>query len=72
MYSQNSSSGDTSSSIFFDIGTDIDMAQINVQNSVNMALPTLPEEVKRTGITIRKQSLELFINYCHSISKWSL
>jgi multidrug efflux pump len=61
MYSQNSASGDTSLSIFFDIGTDADMAQINVQNRVNIALPQLPQEVQRTGVTVKKQTTNFLL-----------
>ncbi len=42
--------------ITFDLGTDIDMAQVLVQNRVNIAQPRLPEEVKRQGIIVNKQS----------------
>ena len=56
MYSQNSSSGDMSLSVFFEIGSNIDMAQINVQNRVNTALPQLPPEVQRTGVIVKKQT----------------
>lgn len=56
MYSQNSSSGDMVLNVFFDIGTDVDLAQVNVQNRVNMAQPQLPADVKRNGIVVQKQS----------------
>jgi hydrophobe/amphiphile efflux-1 (HAE1) family protein len=56
MYSQNSSSGDMILSIFFDIGTDINMAQVNVQNRVSMAMPQLPPQVQYQGITLEKQT----------------
>jgi hydrophobe/amphiphile efflux-1 (HAE1) family protein len=56
MFSQSSSSGDVALSIFFDIGTNIDMAQVNVQNRINLALPRLPEEVKRFGVKVSKES----------------
>jgi len=56
MYSQNSSTGNLMINVFFDIGTDPDMAQINVQNRVNLALPLLPEQVQRTGVRIQKQT----------------
>lgn len=42
--------------ITFNLGTDIDMAQVLVQNRVNIAQPRLPEEVKRQGIIVNKQS----------------
>lgn len=56
MYSQNASSGAMALSVYFDIGTDPDQAQINVQNRVNLALPQLPEEVQKVGVTVEKQS----------------
>lgn len=56
MYSQSSSSGDMVLNVFFDIGTEIEQAQIDVQNQVNLAMPQLPEDVRKQGITIKKQS----------------
>ncbi|MBK7108804.1 MAG: multidrug efflux RND transporter permease subunit [Bacteroidetes bacterium] len=54
--SASSSSGRSNVSVVFDMGTDIDIATVDVQNRVNVALPTLPEEVKRLGITVRKRN----------------
>jgi HAE1 family hydrophobic/amphiphilic exporter-1 len=42
--------------VTFDVGTDLDMAQVLVQNRVAIAEPQLPDEVKRQGITVNKQS----------------
>lgn len=56
MFSQNSSSGNSVISVYFDIGTDIDLAQINVQNAVNLAMAQLPEEVRRMGVVVNKQT----------------
>lgn len=56
MYSQNSATGNMVMNIFFDIGSDPNMAQINVQNRVSMALPQLPENVQRTGVSVQKQT----------------
>lgn len=61
MYSQSASSGDMSLSIFFDIGTDINTAQVNVQNRVNLALPQLPQEVQRNGINVQKQTPNILL-----------
>lgn len=61
MNSQSSSSGDLALSIFFEIGTDIDQAQINVQNKVNIVVPRLPYDVQRQGITIQKQSSNILL-----------
>lgn len=56
MSSQSSSSGEMSLKVFFEIGTNVDMAQVNVQNRVNTALALLPPEVQRNGITVKKQA----------------
>lgn len=61
MYSQNSSSGDMSLSVFFEIGSDVDLAQINVQNRVSLAMSQLPVEVQRQGITIKKQTPSILL-----------
>lgn len=54
--SGSSSSGKSNISVVFDVGTDIDIATVDVQNRVNVALPTLPEDVKRLGVTVRKRN----------------
>lgn len=56
MYSQNSATGAMNLNVFFEIGSDANMAQVNVQNRVNLALPQLPEEVQRSGVTVTKQT----------------
>ncbi|OED44308.1 RND transporter [Endozoicomonas sp. (ex Bugula neritina AB1)] len=48
--------GSVSITITFESGTDDDVAQINVQNRVSAAEPKLPEEVRRMGVNVRKQS----------------
>jgi multidrug efflux pump len=45
--------------VTFALGTDIDIAQVQVQNRVNQALPRLPEEVRRLGVTTVKSSPDL-------------
>lgn len=45
--------------VTFKVGTDVDVAQIHVQNRVALALPRLPEEVRRLGIEVRKRSPSL-------------
>lgn len=59
--SQSTSDGAVSISVTFDIGTDIDKAQVLVQNRVAVAEPRLPEEVRRTGVVVRKNSPDLLI-----------
>src|SRR5262245_4401574 len=52
--SASSSSGALQISVTFAVGTDPDIAVINVQNRVQSALPLLPEEVRRQGVTVAK------------------
>lgn len=54
--SNSTSSGQSSINVVFDIGTDVNIASVDVQNRVNVALPTLPDEVKRLGITVLKRN----------------
>ena len=54
--SNSTSSGQSSINVVFDIGTDVDIASVDVQNRVNVALPKLPDEVKRLGITVLKRN----------------
>lgn len=56
MYSQSSASGILNLNVFFDIGTDIDKAQIDVQNKVNLVMSQLPLDVQRQGLKVQKQS----------------
>ncbi|MDB6055087.1 MAG: transporter, hydrophobe/amphiphile efflux family [Verrucomicrobiales bacterium] len=59
MFSQSTSDGVMTLTITFKLGTDIDKAQVQVQNRVNQALPKLPEDVRRLGVTTIKQSPDL-------------
>ncbi len=61
MYSQSTDDGALSLSVTFEIGTDIDKAQVLVQNRVSAAEPRLPEEVRRTGVTVNKRSPDLLL-----------
>ncbi len=56
MSSTSSSSGTYRLTITFEVGTDIDMATVLVQNRVNIALNSLPAEVTQQGVTVQKQS----------------
>ncbi len=47
--------------VSFEIGTDLDMATVLVQNRVSIALAKLPEEVKRLGVTTKKQSTNIVL-----------
>src|SRR5690606_18394502 len=50
------SSGTLTITTTFEIGTDLDQATFNVSNRMNIALPRLPEEVRRTGVIVQKRS----------------
>ena len=61
MYSQNSSTGTMTLDIYFEIGTNADMAKVNVQNLVNQAQSQLPFEVQKEGISITKQTPNILL-----------
>lgn len=56
MSSNSSASGVYSLTVTFEVGTDIDMATVMVQNRVNSVMASLPEAVKQQGVTVQKQS----------------
>jgi Cu/Ag efflux pump CusA len=51
MFSRSTTDGVMSLTVTFKLGTDIDKAQVQVQNRVAQALPKLPEEVRQLGVT---------------------
>lgn len=59
MFSQATADGVMTLTITFKLGTDVDQAQVDVQNRVSQALPKLPEEVRQLGVTTTKQSPDL-------------
>ena len=61
MYSQNSSTGTMTLDVYFAIGTNADMAKVNVQNLVNQAQAQLPEEVQKQGVSILKQTPNILL-----------
>ncbi len=61
MKSENTADGRTSLTVTFEQGTDIDLAQILVQNRVALAEPFLPQEVQRQGINVKKNSPDLMM-----------
>ncbi len=56
MTSNSTNSGAMSLTVNFEIGTDINIAALDVQNRVGIAQPTLPQEVQRLGLTVRKRN----------------
>lgn len=55
------SSGTLTITATFEIGTEIDRATFNVSNRLNIALPRLPDEVRRTGIVVQKRSNDILL-----------
>ena len=56
MNSTSSANGDMALTVYFKVGTDPDQAMINVNNRVQGATATLPEDVRRYGVTVDKKS----------------
>src|SRR5215468_6866639 len=61
MSSQSTTDGQMQLTITFKLGTDLDMAQVVVQNRVAIAEPRLPEDVRRLGVTTIKSSPDLLM-----------
>jgi multidrug efflux pump len=61
MFSQATADGVMTLTITFGLGTDLDKAQVQVQNRVSQALPRLPQEVQRLGVTTDKTSPDLLM-----------
>jgi HAE1 family hydrophobic/amphiphilic exporter-1 len=61
MSSTCASDGSFRLTVTFEIGTDLDKAQVLVQNRLAVALPRLPQEVQRQGVTARKQSTNIIM-----------
>src|ERR1700730_915631 len=55
MSSQSSNDGTYSLTVTFALGTDVNLAQVLVQNRVAIAQPQLPDVVKATGVTVKKR-----------------
>src|SRR5207302_6561389 len=61
MVSQSTGNGALSINVVFKPGTNIDQAQVLVQNRVSVALPRLPQEVQRVGVTVKKSPPDLML-----------
>ena len=59
--SSSSSNGTLTITLTFEVGSDINNATINTNNRVQIALPRLPEEVRRTGVLVQKRSLDILL-----------
>ncbi len=56
MTSTSSSTGQMTITVYFDLDTDPDIAQVQVQNRVNLAAPQLPDAVQQYGVSVQKKS----------------
>ncbi len=56
MTSTSSNTGQLTITVYFELGTDPDNAQVQVQNRVNLAAPSLPEAVTKYGVSVQKKS----------------
>jgi hydrophobe/amphiphile efflux-1 (HAE1) family protein len=56
LQSNSTSNGQMSMTVNFEVGTDINIAALDVQNRVGIAQPTLPQEVQRLGLVVRKRN----------------
>lgn len=61
MSSQSANDGTYTLTVTFELGTNLDDAQVQVQNRVNLALPTLPDVVKQTGVSVKKKSPSILL-----------
>ncbi len=61
MSSNSTSSGQSSINVNFEIGTDVNNAAVEVQNRVSIAQPSLPDAVKRLGLTVRKRNPSIMV-----------
>jgi multidrug efflux pump len=61
MSSQSTNDGAYNLTVTFEIGTDLNMAQVLVENRVSQALPLLPSEVQLQGVTTKKKSPSILL-----------
>jgi hydrophobe/amphiphile efflux-1 (HAE1) family protein len=61
MSSQSGNDGSYTLDVTFALGTDINMAQVLVQNRVAISLPTVPAEVQTIGVTVKKRSPDVLL-----------
>src|SRR5205085_11107747 len=59
MSSQCNNDGSMRLTVTFELGTNLDIAQVQVQNRVAIAQPVLPQEVTRQGIVVKKASPDI-------------
>ena len=60
-FSRSSNDGVLTVDVTFDLGTNVDTAVVQTQNRVSLALPSLPSEVQREGVTVKKLSTAILL-----------
>lgn len=61
LQSYSANDGSMSLNVLFDVGTDPDIMQVNTQNRVSLALPQLPDAVRREGVVVNRSSPDLLM-----------
>ena len=61
MSSQSSGEGRVAITVTFKVGTNVEQAQVDVQNRIQSALPQLPQEVRDLGVTVRRAGTDVLL-----------
>ena len=61
MQSTSSATGEISLTVYFDIDTDPETAQVQVNNRVSLTMPELPDPVSKTGVKVEKRSASILM-----------
>jgi hydrophobic/amphiphilic exporter-1 (mainly G- bacteria), HAE1 family len=61
MQSYNANDGKLTLNVYFDVGTDVDIMQVNTQNRVNQADAQLPDAVKKEGVVVNRSSPDILM-----------
>ncbi|MGO8765940.1 MAG: efflux RND transporter permease subunit [Limisphaerales bacterium] len=72
MSSSSSSSGGSSVTLYFQPGTDVDLAQVQVQNKLQLAVPSLPITVQQVGVVVAKSSANFLMFFALSSTNGSM
>ncbi len=72
MSSTSSSSGQSQVTLFFEPGTDPDIAQVNVQNKLQLAIPSLPATVQQQGLVVAKSTRNFLMFFTLSSTNGSM
>jgi multidrug efflux pump len=77
MASTSDDSGRSTTTLTFETGADADIAQVQVQNKLQLAMPLLPAQVQQSGVRVTKSSSSFlmvigFVSTNHSMSKYDI